>query len=412
MALRNLFNELNRDIYVGPGKKNGMVSGQFYRTDSLQNGNPVRVDPSTLRYGSGPNNGTVMNGGGYTGTVMNGGNNYSSVRMNGMGSFSIGPTGDGFGGAPGGHNSFVNNKLKEMSGKSLSEKLAELERLRKNQQLGFALVIAGFTALLLLTLWAGATNSTLLSSLAIIFMISGVLAVVYIAKNGGFGGNTDFKALYKSVFVEDVLSRKFQNVFYSWKIGFPDMAVRSFNLVRMGNRFKSEDYICATYKDVKFETSDVLIQQHTSTGKSSHTTTYFKGRMFVFYMPRTIQASVRITPDAFIFHPTSDRKSDKLDMENVFFNKQFDVYSSDPHYAFYLLTPAMMERILYLKGKYGYVILNFEGDRVFAAIPYLKDTFDADMSRAIDYPTDRAKAEAEADVICDLMEVLEAVPRG
>jgi ERCC4-related helicase len=35
MALRNLFNELNRDVYVKPGKKNGMVSGQFYRTDSL-----------------------------------------------------------------------------------------------------------------------------------------------------------------------------------------------------------------------------------------------------------------------------------------------------------------------------------------------------------------------------------------
>ena len=284
--------------------------------------------------------------------------------------------------------------------------------MRKKQQRGIALAFAGFAALIIMSLVAGAKNSALMSVFAIISMTIAVLAVVIVAKNGGFKGNADFKALYKSVFVEDVLSRKFQNVFYSWKVGFPDVAVRSFNLVRMGNRFKSEDYICATYKDVKFETSDVLIQQHTSTGKSSHTTTYFQGRMFVFYMPRTIQASVRITPDAFIFHPSSDRKSDRLDMENVFFNKQFDVYASDPHYAFYLLTPAMMEKILYLKGKYGYVILNFEGDRVFAAIPYIKDTFDADMSRAIDYPTDRAKAEAEANVICDLMEVLEAVPRG
>ena len=412
MALRNLFNELNRDVYVRPGKKNGMVSGQFYRTDSLQSGNPVRVDPTNVRYGANMNNGTIMNGNGYTGTRMNGGGGYSSVRMNGMGSFSIGPTGDGFGGAPGGNNSFVNKKLDEMSGKSLSEKLAELERMRKKQQRGIALAFAGFAALIILSLVAGAKNSALMSVFVIMSMTIAVLAVVIVAKNGGFKGNADFKALYKSVFVDDVLSRKFQNVFYSWKVGFPDVAVRSFNLVRMGNRFKSEDYICATYKDVKFETSDVLIQQHTSTGKSSHTTTYFQGRMFVFYMPRTIQASVRITPDAFIFHPSSDRKSDRLDMENVFFNKQFDVYASDPHYAFYLLTPAMMEKILYLKGKYGYVILNFEGDRVFAAIPYIKDTFDADMSRAIDYPTDRAKAEAEANVICDLMEVLEAVPRG
>ncbi|MBR1673348.1 MAG: DUF3137 domain-containing protein [Eubacterium sp.] len=410
MALKNFFNELNRDVYVPANKRNGLVSGQFYRTDSIRNGRPERVDPLSMN--------SVMGGPGgpgvpYGGPRMNGGGSYSGVRMNGMGGFDIGPSGDGFGGAPG-NNKNVNRKLMEMSGKSLHEKLAELERMRHRHNLGIALAFLGVAALIIIMLIGGSSPNPfmrILPTLVIIFSTAGVL--IYFKVNG-HSSNDDFKALYKSVFVEDVLGKKFQNLYYAWKTGFPAMAVSSFNLVRMGNRFKSEDYICATYKDVKFETSDVLIQQHTSTGKSSHTTTYFRGRMFVFYMPRTIQASVRITPDGFMYTPTSNRHLDKLDLENINFNKQYNVYATDPHYAFYLLTPSMMERILYLKGKYGYVILNFEADRVFAAVPItaMRDTFDADMSRAIDYPTDRAKAEAEANVICDLMEVLEAVPRG
>ena len=399
MGFRNFFNELNRDIYVPANKRNGLVSGGFYRTNSLRSGRPQRVDPLSLRNGMG---GPGIGGPG--------------IGMNGTGGPGIGGySGFGMNGTRGPENSkFVSKKMAEMNGKSLSEKLAELERMRKKHNLLMVSGIAAIVIFILLVMFSGVSSSAIIMALPLFGTILGVTALILIARSGGVSSQDDFKALYKSIFVEDVLANKFQNLFYSWKTGFPDMAVSSFNLVKMGNRFKSEDYICATYKGVRFETSDVTIQQHTSTGKSSHTTTYFRGRMFVFYMPKTIQASVRITPDAFIYTPASNRRLEKLDLENVYFNKQYNVYASDPHYAFYLLTPSMMERILYLKGKYGYIILNFEADRVFAAVPMTaaRDTFDADMSRAIDYPTDRAKAEADANVICDLMEVLEAVPRG
>ena len=304
----------------------------------------------------------------------------------------------------------VSSKLEEMKGKSLSEKIAELERMRKRHAMISALAILGVAVFIILTLFAGSTGSPLLNVMPIFFMLFAIGAVAFEIRKGGTS-MSDFKALYKSVFVEDVLSKRFQNLFYSWRGGFSHMDVASFNLVRMGNRFKSEDYICATYKGVKFETSDVVVQQHTSSGKSSHTTTYFRGRMFVIYMPKMIQASIRITPDAFIFYPPANKHLEKLDMENVNFNKIFNVYASDPHYAFYILTPDMMEKMLYLKGKYGSIMMNFEGDRLFVAVPTIKDTFDADFSREINYPTERAKTEAEAAVITDIMEVLEAVPR-
>ena len=346
-------------------------------------------------------NGSVN--GGYNGN-MNGG--YNGNMNGGCNGFNNG----GFNYPNRGQ--FVDKKLDYMSGMSLSEKLAVLERMRKKASLGFALLIFFVAFLIISMLVAGSTHSALFSIVPFVIMFLIGFVLVQATKEGGFGSNDKFKALYKNVFVEDVLGKKYDNLFYSWKAGFPADAVRSFNLVRMGNRFHSEDYICATYKGVKFETSDVTVQQHTSSGKSSHTTTYFKGRMFVFYMPKVIQASIRVTPDAFLYRPTIDHRKDKLDMENINFNKQYNVYASDPHYAFYVITPKMMERILYLKGKYGYIILNFEGDRLFAAIPTVKDTFDADITHAIDYPTDRARAEAEAAVIADIMEVLEAVPRG
>lgn len=225
-----------------------------------------------------------------------------------------------------------------------------------------------------------------------------------------FGGkkSKEFKELYKQHFVAALLGEFFENTQYIWDKGFTSDAVRSFGLSQMGNRFYSEDYISGTYKGIPFEQSDVKIQYHTS-GKNSHTTTYFSGRMFVFHFTGRNVLPVQIFSEGFSYRakPIERFKMNKVNLESVEFNKSFDVKAVNEHDAFYVLTPQMMEKLFDLQSRFGNVALNFSGGRLFLGFNCGMGAFDADMSRPIDYPTEKARMKRDMQVIIDIIDIME-----
>lgn len=61
-------------------------------------------------------------------------------------------------------------------------------------------------------------------------------------------------------------------------------------------------------------------------------------------------------------------REEKIETENAFFNGQFDVYATDAHSAFYVVTPVVMERLLSMKAKYGRFGLAVSGDKIMIAL--------------------------------------------
>lgn len=59
---------------------------------------------------------------------------------------------------------------------------------------------------------------------------------------------------------------------------------------------------------------------------------------------------------------------EKIETENAVFNGQFDVYASDAHSAFYVVTPPVMERLLAMKAKYGSFGLAVSGEKIEIAL--------------------------------------------
>lgn len=236
-----------------------------------------------------------------------------------------------------------------------------------------------------------------------------VLVVIAIAAMLGRKKSKEFKELYKQHFVAALLGEFFENPQYIWDKGFTSDAVRSFGLSQMGNRFYSEDYISGTYKGIPFEQSDVKIQYHTSSGKSSHTTTYFSGRMFVFHFTGRNVLPVQIFSERFSYRakPIERFKMNKVNLESVEFNKRFDVKAVNEHDAFYVLTPQMMEKLFDLQSRFGNVALNFSGDRLFLGFNCGMGAFDPDKRRPIDYPTERARMQRDMQVIIDIIEIME-----
>ena len=290
-------------------------------------------------------------------------------------------------------NSEFNTDVRSMG---VAGSMEELGRIKRQQNFGIVLIGCGVICMVL----------TVLSPVMILFAFALFLYGIYRTRNTG----RSFKMIYKQLFVEGPLRQNFQNVVYYWDKGFTSDAVREFGLCSMGNRFYSEDYIRATYNGVNFEMSQVKVQQHTSTGKSSHTTTYFDGRMIVIDFPEKMVLSVQIFSDNFAFRARAphNMKMHKIKMESVGFNKRFDVLSASEHDAFYLLTPQFMERMDKLLARYGNVAIHLSGNRMFIGVKEPNnDAFDAKRAtNKISYPEEMAKVQNDIDDIKRIITVV------
>ena len=217
----------------------------------------------------------------------------------------------------------------------------------------------------------------------------------------------EYKKLYKENFVVSVLNEVFDNVTYDYEKGFNSDYVRSFGLTRLGNRFRSEDYLRASYKGINFEQADVVIQYHSS-GKNSHTTTYFRGRMFAFDFPFKNVSTVQVFTEAYPYRANSigNLRMNKIQMESDYFNKNFDVLAFKDMEAFYVLTPQMMEKIQSIKEQYNHVAMHFMGNKLFVGIWTSGDAFDGDPKRKINYVEEKQACLRDAHVITDIIDAL------
>ena len=251
--------------------------------------------------------------------------------------------------------------------------------------------------------------------LASMFFRNLIVIVLFIAlmflgiKLDGDVGNK-YKEIYKRLFVEEPLRKNFDRVYYNWKEGLTEPVVESFGLCNMGNRFRSEDHIIADYNGIHFEISDVYVAHHSSSGKSSHTTIYFKGRMMVFNFPDKMVDSVKIFSRNFKHRRNSwiGQKPNKVEMESAQFNKDFDVLCSNEHDAFYLITPQLIEKLEQLQSKYKSIAIHICGNNAFVGFnePH-NNAFDPKSNfKETSYPEEMEKVQADMDDIKDIITIL------
>ena len=289
------------------------------------------------------------------------------------------------------------------------ETIRQLEQMRKKRRIMSVSMIIGavfFIALFGITPVFGpsAQNYVPLAYLAVsvaIFWVAGKESKL----------KKEYQALYKSTFVTKVLSEIFQNVHYDWRAGFPSQLVSDMGLCRMGNRFYSEDYLSGSYNGVPFEQADVKVQYHHS-GKISHNTTYFEGRMFIFDYPYKQVFSVQAFSQDFNFRCTNPEgfRAKKIEMESEQFNRNFDIYAVQDIDAFYVMTPQMIEKLMAIKNRYPRMAVRFRANKLFVGINCSMKAFDGDIKRPIDYNLERQQTMEDCGVILDIIAALGIPP--
>ena len=277
----------------------------------------------------------------------------------------------------------------------------KLEELRKKIKSQVYIIIVPVALWIIIGMLASVFDPRLLTFAQLFMVFFFIVSIPYLNKMRNV--KKEFQQLYKQTFVVQALSQNFQNVNYMWESGFTQDAVRMFNLVQLGNRFYTEDYLSADYNGIHFEQADVTVQYHTS-GKNSQTTTYFKGRMFAFDFPYKNVASVRCLSNTFMYKASSKNKNIKL--ESSMFNKIFKTDAFYDHDAFYFLTPQMMERIEALNARYGNVAVHLLGNKLFVAINMNSDAFDHNYNQKVEYLEEINKINNDMQVIVDIINTL------
>ena len=157
---------------------------------------------------------------------------------------------------------------------------------------------------------------------------------------------------YKQTFVIKVLKEIFDDVDYHYMDGYKRERIYETKLVNKGNSYSSGDYLKASYKGIPFEFGDVVVQDETSDGEHTHTTTYFYGQWVIIKPQKKINGKLYVldrhhsyaSPQGGVIF--KDKTIERVHLESDEFNKEFRVFASDPQEAFYILTPPMVLKFL------------------------------------------------------------------
>jgi len=153
------------------------------------------------------------------------------------------------------------------------------------------------------------------------------------------------------------------------------------------DRYWGDDLLTGTVDKTGIRFSE-LHTQYKSGGKNKSYHTIFRGIFFIADFNKHFIGETFVLPDVSenvfgsglgsFFQKMNMMRPQLVKLEDVEFEKAFAIYSTDQVEARYILSPALMERILNLKRKFNtQVALSFIGSHVYIAITVNKNLFEA-----------------------------------
>lgn len=240
--------------------------------------------------------------------------------------------------------------------------------------------------------------------IGILLIIAGFFISNRIRKSSGY------EAEYKELLVKGVFEKYFDDVTIE-SDGFDYDFVEESKLIPCGNTYNSDDLISGSYHGVRFMRSDVCMQQVTSNGKTTTTTTYFHGPWMVFDFPKKFASYLCVKEKSFSGgNPGGWFGSiDKFKMENVAFNKRFNTYGSSQHDTFYILTPHFMEQIMAIDDRFeGDLCLGFIDNRVHVLLDNGENAFEPPLFSSVT-EADIHEIDTQVKMICKIMDYLKLI---
>lgn len=138
-----------------------------------------------------------------------------------------------------------------------------------------------------------------------------------------------------------------------------------------------DDVFTGQYKDVNYNIVEAIYRKEVRSkgSKSSSHQRIFNGLLITLDMNKNFNSHTIIRPEVFELITVKDLK--KTTLEDVEFEKKFNVYTNDEVDARYLITPSFMERLnnIKLSFKAPFIECAFYQDKLIIAMDSLPDMF-------------------------------------
>lgn len=269
--------------------------------------------------------------------------------------------------------------------KELKNSIGELELLRKKRSKKLQLILVTFILALLLVL--GTVYADFINSDFKIFIILGAIitflaiTTVFIHKINELHYTQRFKAdIIRPIihFISEDLVYKPNN-----KISEKDFK-KSRIFLQKYSIYEGDDFVVGKIDKTKFHFSELDVKRENN-DKNRTKSTVFKGLFFIADFNKDFKGSTVLISNnrlgGFIFFKKLygvSRREKFVKLEDPTFSKLFSCYSDDDIKARYILSPALMQRIIEFKRKYpgNKVNISFVDSRVNVAINFTKNLFE------------------------------------
>ncbi len=241
-------------------------------------------------------------------------------------------------------------------------------------------------------------------------IVAGIIVLVISAIVVGIMTNKEtvaFKRAYKGYFVSRQLEKFFTDIKYDHEKGLEREILKNTSMIHTGDRYYSNDLVCAKYKNVDFMQADVTVQdEHEDSDGDTSYVTVFKGRYMIFEFPKKFNFKMMVVPK-WSSHEYS-RNLKHIEVESTEFNKDFQVYAEDGFEAFYLLDPAFIASMEDLSAAYNkHVSLYFADNKLIIGINNGDDSFEPPKpNMPIDEKAELEKNYKDIKVITDFVDNL------
>ena len=217
-----------------------------------------------------------------------------------------------------------------------------------------------------------------------------------------------YKELYLKPYIE--------GLGFSYKMGalFQEKEVRASEIFDGFDRFRADDLVYANVDGVDFMFCDIRLEKEIGTGipfifKNNYAT-FFEGPFFVANFNK------KICSDVFVFSNTTLPPSElrhkllggrEIPIDNADFNQNFTIYANDAMTVMYILTPALMEKILSLKQLVkSNISLSFKQNKIYIAIARGADSFEPSLDQPILNARIAKDIKADLDAMLQIVKIL------
>lgn len=283
--------------------------------------------------------------------------------------------------------------MKERSSiyKAVYPQLEILDRKRKDLRfINQALIVTGFFAVFFL-LFLGLDKYFESGEIPKIYLFS---CFFCISICGGFvrSNLNRFKSEFKSQVVSKLIEGIDPTFVYHPESHILEEEFEESQLHGKFNKYDGEDYVEGKFVKTDFRFSEVHAEYESSNsdnGKSRRT--IFKGFFMVADFHKDFQGHTIVRSDrsgeGWLGRLTKAKRLGRkslVKMENLEFEEEFDVYSTDQVEARYILSTSMLESVLKLRKRHGYSVqMAFLKSKVYIAIKWNKKFLEPPLKKSL-----------------------------